>query len=142
MDKQDNTYNLALANKISELEHIHLTVNELLDKWEIPAALGFTLDLVLEEAFTNVVKYAFDDDQPHQIFLEFEKTGDQLEIRLIDDGLSYDPTQKTDPDIEAPVEERQVGGLGIFLIKQFMDSVEYQRKDNKNYLILTKQITK
>ncbi len=142
MDKQDNFYRLALANKISELERIHLTVGELLNKWEIPAAMGFTLDLVLEEAFTNVVKYAFDDDQTHEILLEFEKNDQWLEIRLIDDGLSYDPTQKTDPDIEAPVEDRQVGGLGIFLIKQFMDSVDYQRKDNKNYLILTKQISR
>jgi len=142
MDKQDNFYRLALANNISELERIHLTVEELLNKWEIPAAMGFTLDLVLEEAFTNVVKYAFGDDQAHEILLEFEKTDQLLEIRLIDDGLSYDPTQKADPDIEAPVEDRQVGGLGIFLIKQFMDSVDYQRKDNKNYLILTKQISR
>ena len=142
MDKQNNLFRLVLANQISELDRIHLTVEELLGKWELPPAMGFSLDLVLEEAFTNVVKYAFDDNLDHQIVLEFELNDNRLEIRLIDEGLSYDPTQKSDPDIDAPVEDRQVGGLGIFLIKQFMDSVEYQRKDNKNYLILTKQISR
>jgi serine/threonine-protein kinase RsbW len=59
----------------------------------------------------------------------------------MDDGREYDPTLKADPDITLPVEERPIGGLGIFLIKKIMDQVEYLRKDNRNFLMLTKNIS-
>ncbi len=133
---------MELSNRMNALESIQDSVDELIQNWNLPVQLGFTLNLVLEEAFTNIVKYAYNDQAPHRIDIEFVKKNNLLEITLIDDGLEYDPTQKKDPDIDLPVNERQIGGLGIFLIKKLMDSVEYKRVEGKSYLKLTKDISK
>jgi serine/threonine-protein kinase RsbW len=142
MDNQQNFYRLTLSNRMNALEAIQDSIDKLVQNWSMPVQTGFTLNLVLEEAFTNIVKYAYQDQEPHSIDIEFVKNDNLLEITLIDDGLEYDPTLKEDPDINLPAEERQIGGLGIFLIKKLMDSVEYKREEGKSYLKLTKDISK
>jgi anti-sigma regulatory factor (Ser/Thr protein kinase) len=102
--------------------------------------LVFSLNLVLEEALTNTILYGYDDENRHEIEVIFSKDGDILSVTIADDGHEYDPTLKEDPDITLAAEDRPIGGLGIFLIKKIMDTVEYRRKENKNYLILTKNI--
>ena len=140
MDNQKKNKNLQLINEISQLSAITDFVENLVEEWELSPGLAMSLNLVLEEAFTNVVFYAYNDEKQHVIDLNFSKNGDQLKIVLTDDGSEYDPTQKPDPDFDVPIEKRNVGGLGIFLIKKIMDTVEYQRKDNKNYLVMTKTL--
>lgn len=131
---------LKLSNKISELETIQLCLDELVEKWNVPAALGMTLNLVIEEAFTNVVNYAYDDSDEHCIEIVFEMQDKILSISLIDDGIAYDPTQNATPDLSLSVEERKIGGLGVYLIKTMMDEVEYERKAGKNILLMRKKI--
>lgn len=138
MPDQNSIRRLTFQNQLDELEKIHLAASEIVEQWNLPAHLGFTLDLVLEEAFTNIVLYAYNDKDQHEIIIEFENTGDTLLITLVDDGQPYDPTKKDDPDITAPISEREVGGLGIFLIRKMMDDVRYERISNKNVLKLTK----
>lgn len=131
---------LKLSNKISELETIQLCLDELVEKWNVPAALGMTLNLVIEEAFTNVVNYAYDDSDEHSIEVVFEMQNKILSISLIDDGNAYDPTQNATPDLSLSVEERKIGGLGVYLIKTMMDEVAYERKASKNILVMRKKI--
>ena len=131
---------LLVSNQIDELSRVAVFVEELGEEWGLSMPLIFSLNLVLEEALTNTISYGYDDEIQHTIEIHFTKSGDQLSITIIDDGHEYDPTLKADPDITLPAEDRQVGGLGIFLIKKTMDTVEYHRKENRNYLILTKNI--
>lgn len=131
---------LTLANKIDELTRISTFLEETAEQWELPLVLSMSLNLVLEEAFTNVVQYAYTDEEKHDIELLMEKSGNMLIITIIDDGQPYDPTKKTDPDINLDVENRPIGGLGIFLIKKTMDEVTYERKNGKNHLIMTKEL--
>ena len=132
---------LLVDNQISELSNVVDFLDELGEEWELPVGLVFSLNLVMEEALTNIILYGFEDSNQHTIEINFSKRGgDELSITLIDDGLPYDPTLKADPDITLAVEDRPIGGLGIFLIKKIMDKVEYQRNKNKNHLILTKNI--
>ena len=130
---------LIVENQMSELTKVADFLDNLGEEWGITAALVFSLNLVLEEALTNIVLYGFDDGNQHTIEIDFDKDGDELTITLIDDGVQYDPTLKADPDLTLSAEERPIGGLGIFLIKKIMDKVEYQHKENKNFLILTKK---
>lgn len=141
LDNQELIHSILLANKINELEQIYATLMQLSSNWNIPAKLITTINLAIEEAFSNTVNYAFQDGQVHQIGITFIKKANTLEIIMIDDGLAYDPTRNEDPQVDLPASERPVGGLGIFLIKKLMDDVEYQRKDNKNHLKLTKHIS-
>lgn len=130
---------LSVINRIDELTRVESFLGELGDEWDLPMPLVYSINLALEEGLANIVSYGFDDDTDHVIEIVFVKNDDELTITLIDDGHEYDPTLKEDPDITLPAEERPIGGLGIFLIKRIMDKVEYQRKDNRNYLILTKK---
>ncbi len=131
---------LFIDNQLEELSRVVEFLEELGEEWELAMTLVFSLNLVLEEALTNVILYGFDNDDKHAIEINFKKVDHELSITIIDDGRAYDPTLKADPDITLSVDERPIGGLGIFLIKKIMDSVEYQRKENKNFLILKKNI--
>ncbi len=132
---------LLVDNQMSELRRLADFLDDLGEEWELNPGLVFSLNLVLEEALTNIILYGFQDTDKHSIEMEFSRTQiDQLVVSVIDDGHPYDPTQKEDPDLSLPAEERPVGGLGIFLIKKIMDKVEYHRNNNKNFLILTKNI--
>jgi anti-sigma regulatory factor (Ser/Thr protein kinase) len=140
MDNETKIKKLTLVNQVAQLSELAAFLDDLVDEWMLPPAFAISLNLVLEEAFTNIVFYAFNDENQHFIDLEFEMHGKQLRISLSDDGHEYDPTQKGDPDFDVPLEDRSIGGLGIKKKKKIMDTVEYQRKDNKNYLILSKII--
>ena len=140
MNKDSFSKTLRVNNQIDELTRVAGFLEETGEEWEFPMPLVFSLNLVLEEAWTNTISYGFDDEDNHIIEINFIKDGPLLTISIIDDGHEYDPTAKADPDITLSAEERQIGGLGIFLIKKIMDTVEYQRRDHRNYLILTKNI--
>jgi serine/threonine-protein kinase RsbW len=131
---------LRIENHIEELARLEGFLVKLGGEWGLEPSMVLSLNLVLEEALSNVIFYGFEDESKHVIEIGFAKTGNELLISIIDDGREYDPTVKPDPDISTPVEERQIGGLGIFLIKKIMDTVEYQRKEDKNHLILTKSL--
>ena len=132
---------LVVDNQMSELSKVVDFLDELGEDWGLPAGLVFSLNLVMEEALTNIILYGFEDNNRHTIDINFGKSAaEELSITIIDDGLPYDPTLKADPDLSLSVEERPIGGLGIFLIKKIMDKVEYQRNNNNNFLILTKNI--
>ena len=135
-----NCKTLLVKNQMLELNRVVAYLDELGEEWELSVPLVFSLNLVVEEALTNIILYGFDDQLEHTIEIDFKNDLDQLNITFIDDGIAYDPTLKEDPDISLSTEDRQIGGLGIFLIKKIMDKVEYKRKENKNFLILTKNI--
>jgi serine/threonine-protein kinase RsbW len=138
-DKKENKL-LPVKNRIEELGTIESFLEELGEEWDIIPSLVLSLNLVLEEAFTNIVKYGYDDDEIHVVEIVFSRGPDHLKIEITDDGHEWDPTLKSEPDITLSAEERPVGGLGIFLIRKIMDVVEYKRFDNKNHLLLTKKI--
>lgn len=140
MDKPIRERQLIVKNQLEDLMTINAFLEELGTEWEIPDAMVMTLLLVIEEAFTNVVNYAFTDDLAHDIELKVVKQDDLIRLSLLDDGVPYDPTGKEDPDTGLSVQERQIGGLGIFLIKQMMDHVTYERRDGRNVLIMEKQL--
>lgn len=139
---------LIIHNKVSDLDIVRRTVDEFgaqlgLDEMEI-----MRFNLVMEEAVSNVILYAYprSEDQRISISLlsdEGPQPGAML-IRVVikDSGMEFDPTRRDSPDIDQPLEERRIGGLGIFLIKKYMDTVDYQRADGFNILTLTKTITK
>lgn len=140
MDRKSFNKVLLVSNRIDELSRVQVFIEELGGEWEMPPSLVMSINLVLEEALTNTILYGYDDDNKHTIEVTFSLKGDNLIISIVDDGHAYDPTLKEDPDITLPAEERNVGGLGVFLIKRIMDKVEYRKIEKNNCLILTKNI--
>ncbi len=136
------TVQLELQNQITELEKLAGKLEELSETWNIPLKAVMEINLVLEELFTNIVFYAFNDKDPHVILLEFIKTDDHLlEMRIIDDGKPFNLLEKKIGDVfNQSLGERQIGGLGIHFAKEMMKSIAYERTDNKNIVILTKSV--
>ena len=131
---------LVIKNEISEINKLAIFIEELGEELNLTPDLVFNLNLVLEEAVSNVILYAYPKEESQEISLLAKMSGSNLVFVLTDSGKEFDPTQAPDADITLSAEERQIGGLGIFLIRQIMNTVEYQRIDGKNILTLGKQL--
>ncbi len=140
MEKQKAHKQLVIGNDITELGRVVTFLEVLEDEWALPVGLIMPLNLVLEEALTNVIFYAYEKESKNEIVIDFKKGENQLEIKITDSGKPFDPTEKADPDITLSVGERPIGGLGIMLIKKIMDKVTYQRKESFNILLMTKKL--
>ena len=131
---------LVLKNEISEINKLAVFIEELGEELNLAPNLVFNLNLVLEEAVSNVILYAYPKEEQQEIVLTAKMSDKNLIFVLTDAGKEFDPTQAPDADVTLSAEERQIGGLGIFLIRQIMNKVEYQRIDGKNVLTLGKQL--
>lgn len=127
-------HSLVMRNDIEQIP----TLAEWVDSLGLPDALNMTINLALEEAVSNVMLYAYPENASGQVLVEAEKTDTQVTFTITDSGIPFDPTAQSDPDITLSVEERPIGGLGIHLVRQIMDKLTYERKDNKNILTLLK----
>lgn len=114
-------------------------VSTLEKRFGLDEALCSRVNLLLEEALVNVVSYAYPEGSTGEIELSacFEESGRKLILSISDSGKPFDPTKAEAPDLNAPIEERPVGGLGIYLVRTLSDSVEYKRENNRNILTIT-----
>ncbi len=132
---------LVLSNDIRQIPELAAFVEALAEELSLNPAEAMSLNLALEEAVTNVMMYAYPAGVTGQVELEVDALPGRLVFELSDSGVPFDPTAAPDADISLGVEERPIGGLGIFLVRQIMDSVEYARRGGKNILTLTKKLT-
>ena len=102
--------------------------------------MSMNINLAVEEAVVNVMNYAYPEGTVGEVWIDASVADGLLTITIADRGSPFDPTGKEDPDINLPAEERSIGGLGILLVRQFMDTVTYQHTDGKNILTLVKKI--
>jgi anti-sigma regulatory factor (Ser/Thr protein kinase) len=98
------------------------------------------MDLALEEHFANLLEHAYPGGGYHQIRVRFARAGNWLEVEVEDDGREFNPLLAPEPDISLPLEERPIGGLGIHLMKQFLDELEYRREGVRNLVRLRKRL--
>ena len=127
-------YSLVMRNDIQQIP----TLAEWIEMIGLPQELNMPINLALEEAVSNVMLYAY-PGKSGQVLVECDKS-DKLVFTITDSGVPFDPTQQKDPDVTQSAEERPIGGLGIFLVRQIMDDIRYERKDDKNILTLTKKL--
>lgn len=130
-----NHHSLVMRNDIQQIP----TLAEWIDSLDLPQELNMPINLALEEAVSNVMLYAYPGSSG-QVLVEAEHSAEQITFTISDSGIPFDPTAQTEPDLTLTAEERPIGGLGIHLVKQIMDSIRYERKDNRNILTLTKKL--
>ena len=131
---------IQLLNRLDELERLAVAMDQLGKDWGIPANYIMELNLAVEELFTNIVFYAYDDQEKHEIEILFEhpETGCVL-ITLSDDGKAFNPLENpTGDNLVKSLEEREIGGLGIHLVRKMVSHIEYKRLDGRNILLLTR----
>ena len=135
-------YSFELKNDQSELERLCHNCEEIGRSIGISDKSMFEMNLALDELFTNIISYGFQDCQEHIIKVSITVEGDQLQMRIEDDGVPFNPLESETPDIQCGIEDCKIGGLGIHLIKKLMDDIQYQRVANKNILVLKRKIRK
>ena len=130
---------LTLAATVENLEKVTDFVNAQLEALDCPMKAQIQIDVAIDEIFSNIAHYAY---QPEigQATVRVEITENPLAavITFIDNGIPYDPLAKADPDLTLSAEERQIGGLGIYMVKKSMDAISYQYKDGQNILTVKK----
>lgn len=133
---------LTLTNKIEEIGKLEPFIEQIGERLSLAPDLVFNLNLVLEEAVSNVINYAYPHQEGKEINIQASLMKDNLIFVITDSGVAFDPTLVPEADITLSAEERPIGGLGIFIIKQIMNEVNYQRIDGKNVFTLKKFINK
>jgi anti-sigma regulatory factor (Ser/Thr protein kinase) len=132
---------LTLKNDVSELERVMGFVSDLCVRNSIPPQIEYDLNLALDEMIINVVEHAYPDGGEHHFTVQIAVTPGEFKACIEDDGVEFNPTDHPSPDLDAPLEKRKEGGLGIFLVRQIMTRVEYQRLAGKNLITLRKKLT-
>jgi len=114
-------------------------VNAELEENDCPMATQLLIEISLEELFVNISHYAYPEGNGWAEIHVGVEDG-VMELTLIDGGIPFDPLAKPDPDVTLMAEDRQIGGLGIYMVKQKMDAMEYERRDDKNILTIRKKL--
>lgn len=114
-------------------------VDEQLEAADCPMKIQMQIDIAVEEIFVNIAHYAYNPDVgTAKVRVEVMGNPPAVDITFIDNGVPYDPLAKADPDVTLPAEKRQIGGLGIFMVKKSMDDVKYEYLDGHNVLTMKK----
>ncbi len=98
------------------------------------------LETAIDEACTNITCYGYSDEDEGKIWVDWECQGDEFVVRIKDEGIPFDQSQPTQPDFDKKICERQAGGLGRYIMKRFLDGMEYHQEEGKNVLILKKKL--
>ena len=131
---------IIIKNEIAELERVAVFVDEVSQLLSLDSETTMNLNLALEEVVSNVILYAYPQKMGENIIIKASSDDNILVFTITDKGDEFDPTKVEDADITLAAEDREIGGLGIFIVKNIMNEVTYQRLDGKNILTLKKNI--
>ena len=123
--------------KVENLPDVLAFIDAELEKVDCPMKAQMQIDIAVEEIFVNIAKYAYTPGEGRAVIGILAEPG-RAEITFADTGMPYDPLAREDPDITLSAEERDVGGLGVYMVKQTMDDVHYEYRDGRNHLTLIK----
>lgn len=125
------------------LEQVLDFINAQLETLECSPKIQIQIDIAAEEIFVNIANYAYQNHIGEaSVLVEVQKEPFSVFITFIDNGIPYDPLTKADPDVTLSAEERNIGGLGIYMVKKSMDDVKYEYSDGKNKLTLVKKLNR
>lgn len=132
---------LTIEAVLDNLDTVIDFIDEQLDEYGCGMKEKMAIDVAADELFTNIASYAYNPEKGNAtVRVEVFEDPLAVEITFIDNGVPYDPLAKADPDTTLSVEDRPIGGLGIFIVKKSMDAVNYEYKEGRNILTIRKKI--
>jgi serine/threonine-protein kinase RsbW len=131
---------ILVGNSLEELERLNQFLSSFCSEHSLPEEFGLDINLALEEVFVNAVRYGYKDATTDEIRVRLAIEGDLLAVTLDDGGVAFNPLEAPEVDIHAPAEGRPIGGLGIHLVRNLMDQVEYSRANGRNVLTMKKRV--
>lgn len=132
---------LTIAAEIENISAVTEFVDAELEECGCPMKTQMQIDIAIDELFGNIARYAYAPGTGEAtVRVDVKENPAAVEITFIDGGVPYDPLKKADPDVTLSADEREIGGLGIFMVKKSMDNIAYEYRDGKNILSITKNI--
>mgnify|MGYP002522748440 CR=1 FL=1 len=131
---------IVLQNNVRQVKVLNAFVLQVTERLGIDTKTGKQIKLAVEEAVVNVIDYAYPPEVTGDIVVQATSDGQWLQFVIIDNGVAFDPTEKEKADTTLSVEDRPIGGMGILLVRELMDSINYERSDGKNVLTLKKRL--
>lgn len=133
---------LNIEAKLDNMSMVLDFVNQHLERLDCPMKAQMQIEVAVEELYVNIAHYAYNPEVGSAtIRVEVQEDPLAVIITFIDNGIPYDPLKKEDPDVTLSAEERQIGGLGIYMVKKSMDDISYEYKDGQNILKIKKNIS-
>jgi anti-sigma regulatory factor (Ser/Thr protein kinase) len=132
---------LTVKNRIEDLLRVNSIFESFATQHEIGGRLRYHLLVSIEEILTNIIKYGFDEQGVHPIHITFRLVLENVEMEFEDRGREFNPLEVDEPNLETAIEDRQLGGLGIHLVKKMVDVAQYRREGDRNILLLRKSKT-
>ena len=130
---------LKVTNDVKHVPEVNDFITDFCQDVKMDESLTTQMQLAVEEAVVNIMNYAYPEGEQGDIFIKASATAEHVKFVLTDHGAAFAPTDAPDVDTSLSAEDRQIGGLGIFLVRQLMDTINYERVDNRNVLTLTKK---
>ena len=134
------TLSLVVKNDLAEIPRLAEIISKFCSRHGLSPDVEFDLNLSLDEVVVNVIRHGYRDHGPHEIGVSFTLEGGLLTVSDEDDGTPFNPLEAPPPNLNVPIEERQPGGLGIHLVKNLMDELQYQRRCGRNVLTMKKNL--
>ncbi len=132
---------VSIANDVREIAGVAEQIDAFCEARELGLKTAYAVNLSIDEILTNTIGYGYDDDKPHRIEIQLRASADALVVTITDDSREFDLSQPPpEVDFEASLDERAVGGLGLFLVHELMDEVDYRRAGECNIITLTKKL--
>ena len=132
---------LTIAASVDNIDAVTDFVNHELEELDCPMKAQIQIDVAIDELFGNIARYAYSaDDGSATVRIEVAEDPLAVVITFIDSGKPFDPLKRDDPDVTLGVDEREIGGLGIFVVKKTMDAIDYEYKDGHNILRIRKNM--
>lgn len=129
---------LQLDSDIKNLDTINSILEEIYELEEVPFPTQFQVSVAVEELFSNICNYAYLEGNG-SVGIELKVYDSTIRVLFSDHGIPFNPLEKEDPNTKASAEERQIGGLGIFMVKKSMDEFNYNYRDNQNIVEVVKK---
>jgi len=130
---------LRILNKIPEIEKVCNSIMTFSRQHAIDEKIISNLYLAIDELLTNIIRYGYRDEKDHTIYIRYSIEKELLTLQIEDDSYPFNPNKAPVPDLNSDLENRKVGGLGIYLVKNMMDDLKYVTKNGKNILTLNKR---
>lgn len=129
-----------IVNDLTEIGRLSEVIDEFIARNGLDRKAAFEINVAMDELLTNTISYGYDDGQEHRIGIEVGLSDGVITIEVEDDGRAFNPFDAKQPDIEAELLERPIGGLGVHLVRQLIDEVDYRRTDGRNIVTLKKHV--
>jgi serine/threonine-protein kinase RsbW len=136
----EGSITIHIAADVREIERLNRLVRQFGELHDVPSRTLYSVNLALDELVTNVILYGYEEASGKEVVVKLISSTTDLVASVSDEGKAFNPLDVAAPDLNAPLEDRQLGGLGIHLVRSLMDKVSYEREDTKNVLTIRKRL--